>query len=497
MDSVDPQNRLRVAEQLLTEHRLRVGPTAPFGSSFRDEAGIYPSYFGPGQSLVFLPLASIARAGVRAAGFPPRFHSKVTRFGVALLLLSLTLLTTYLLCAAIASQLGATEPVSHLIAFAAVFGSTLWQIVREGQEEGQLSILLLLGFYGFLRWKAEHRDHWLWISASAASAALLFRPTAVTVAGGLAALYGVNLTRVAGSPRQLRRYTQSYLVAAGVAAVVPLVLVGWYNWFKTGHPLRPGYPSLQHSFGSGNAWAGLVGPTVGLDRGAIWQNLWILPAAAVTIVRWRYLSGNVKVAVRLAALLFVAAVLLYCRWETWAGDHTFGARFQQHVIPLLAVALLTASTAVYIAEHRRARAAATPLLILLAALQIPSIAFVHNLEILQAEVSGRAARPGETNTAVDGGQLATRYRNVASKLKTGFPIQLDTVAPRAVSESLLLKSSRWDFWPWRLGEFISAQGVQVAKAVWGLTVLASAACWLAVLTLPRISPPPPEGAATP
>jgi hypothetical protein len=115
--------------------------------------------------------------------------------------------------------------------------------------------------------------------------------------------------------------------------------------------------------------------------------------------------------------------------------------------------------------------------LILSALQLPSVAFVHGLEGLQAGVSGARGGPGEMPTAGRGGLLRTRYENTISKLATGTLPPLDTLASKRGMVPLLVESSRWNFWPWRLHEYFGPRAVDLAKAVWVLLVVASLGFW--------------------
>jgi hypothetical protein len=276
-----------------------------------------------------------------------------------------------------------------------------------------------------------------------------------------------------------------------------VLVVGAYNAWKTGSPLSTGYALYFHE---GAVWRGLVGPTLGLDRGVIWRNLWLLPLSILCWARRRNLRTETKLALGLGAWLLLSSLLIYCTWYTWAGDHTFGARFQQHAVPLLGTALAAgALQGVSLRAPRRAGAAIGAVLAL-AVLQVPSLVFVHNLELLQILAEGGPPTPpGVTPTAARGGQLRLRLANLEAKLETGHTMDLDTVIhvsdagakiggsnwsdlSDAAAATLLADSSRWDFWPWRLGEYIGLRASAWGRALWVVLVLASVTAWVALFT---------------
>jgi hypothetical protein len=495
IDSFDVQARLRVAEQLVREHRLEVGarPDSMNFSMFRDRAGLYPSYFGFGQSLFFVPFVAVSDGVASLPGLSPPVARRLSRFITATAVYAVMLLLTYWLCLGVARALQADQFAAHIAAFVAVFGSSFWQMAKQQQEEVQLAGLALLGLYGYLRWRCTGRERHVWLSGATAAVAIAFRPPALTFSLGLFALFaiegirrGMNAGRAAWEPA--RAFLATGIVAAG--------LIMAYNRFKTGNLFEPGYADAQFSFLPSNAGRGLVGQTVGLDRGLIWHNLWLVPLGLTTLWRWRSLPVSLQQAAGFAGYLLLASVGIYCSWVTWAGDMTFGTRFQQHAVPLLAAVLVVGAFASYQPATLGARRLISLAALLLAAAQLPSLVFVHNLEILQSMVEGRPHTLGHTNTEHDGGQLRLRFANVRSKLADGATVPLDTLdrsalpmvlgvhdgsgdsaEQQAAALTLLRKLSRWDFWPWRIEDYVPARGVVIARGIWATLVAVSIALW--------------------
>ncbi|HET7421929.1 MAG TPA: hypothetical protein VFJ92_00110 [Gemmatimonadales bacterium] len=500
MDVKDVRTRLRVAEQIVREGRLLVGPPEPreHYSTFRDRVGPYPSYYGIGQSLFFLPFAAVERA------LPTGLGPRRSRGLVALMVFALMLWLNYVLCALVARALGAGALAAALAAFVAIFGSSFWQMAKEGQEEVQLSVLALAGVLGFLEWRRTGSGRGLWMSAGAMALAGTFRPTAVTFAVGLPGLYCWHMWHSEAPARSTRTSLGRVLLPFLLAGSGTVLVVGAYNAFKTGSPLSTGYALY---FTEGAAWRGLVGPTLGLDRGVIWGNLWLLPLSMLCWARRRSLRTETKLALGLGAWLLLSSLLIYCTWYTWAGDHTFGARFQQHAVPLLGTALAAGALQGMSLRAPRRAGVAIGAVLLLAVLQVPSLVFVNNLELLQILAEGDPPTPpGVTPTAARGGQLRLRLANLEAKLETGHTMDLDTVIhgshagekiggsnwsdlSDAAAATLLTDSSRWDFWPWRLGDSIGPRASAWARAVWVFFVLASVTAWVALFTRLREGEP--------
>lgn len=483
IDSEDAQTRLRVAEQLAAEGRLVV---ASYGDGrhdtrLRDAAGVYSSRFGIGQSLFYLPFVLITRPLAAVAPVPDSLRMKLGRFLLATSVFAVVLLATFGLCVLNARALGAGRLPAYFAAFVAVFGSSFWQMAKQGQEENQLAIAALAALLGFLGWRQTGRPACAWLTAVALSSAIVFRPTAVTMVLGFVGLYAIALWRAARRGVLTPRAVTNVVIAFVLAGATGTGIVLGYNLFKGGHPLRFGYGSTQGVFSSSTWWDGVWGSTVGLDRGIIWQNLWMLPAVLLVIFGWRRLRPRLRVAVVLGGILFLGSVALYSGWSGWAGGlHTYGTRFQQHVVPLLALGLILGALEVAGRARRWSASSAVVLALVAAVLQLPSIAFVHNLEALQAMTSRATAPAGEIATVAMGGQLHLRHANVLAKLTTGRPVPIDTLRSEPRLAGLLADSSRWDFWPWRIPRYVGSATTLAARLLWIALLLCSLGAWVVV-----------------
>jgi hypothetical protein len=400
---------------------------------------------------------------------------------VAAWVFSAVLLATFGLCVLNARMLGADLWQAYLVAFVAVFGSSFWEIAKEGQEEVQLALALLLGLYGFLRWRGGGQPKYVWLSAAAVAAATIFRPTAVTIVIGVVGMFLVDLWRThrAGT---LERQTLAQVTACfAVAGAGALSLILAYNAYKSGHPLHAGYARAAGYFTPAHWGDGLWGSTLGLDRGIIWQDLWLLPAAVWVGTNWRRLRPELRTAIALGGFLFLSSLLLYSTWIGWSGGLMgYGTRFQQHVMPLLALGLVLGTLDTGRRVWRWSRRSAGILAVLAAIAQLPSIMFTASLEGLQAIAAGATAPPGKVPTVALGGELHLRRANVVSKLTTGSPVALDTVAAQREIVPLLQDASRWDFIPWRLQKYFVPRTIETVKLLWVVLLLSSVGAWLVV-----------------
>ena len=192
----------------------------------------------------------------------------------------------------------------------------------------------------------------------------------------------------------------------------------------------------------------------------------------------KWLGPDLRLTIGFAGFLLLASVALHAAWSGWAAG--YGTRFQQHVVPLLALTLLLGVLEQVPWGRPWTRRVAGGVALLAALVQLPSIMFVHNLEYLQGIASGVVPAPGQATSAAMGGLIRLRHANVFSKLTTGSPVAIDTVESRRSMVPLLQASSRWNFWPWRLGTYFGLRTTRAARLLWLALVLSSIAAWLLV-----------------
>ncbi len=299
------------------------------------------------------------------------------------------------------------------------------------------------------------------------------------------------------------------------------MIVATYNYIKTGNPFKAGIPLEDFS---GKWWAGITEPIWGIDKGIIWSNPWLIPAVIITVILWRHLSSQHRQILAVLLFLFSASIAIYANWVTWAGDHTYGARFQVHLVPALAV-LLGSSVGLFgnrlwrrlallrkqlgqqfkvlpqpncqpkLNNKRNTKLKAPKfqaklsLLVLTVCvlLQIPSISLIHNLEICQAIRAGL----WQNNTTVSPTQylpqIPHRYKNFWLKLTTqaavlplppAIPITGDSRRQFLISDQDFYGAQRWNFWPWLSAARLKREITQILSSLWYILVAVSVSLWL-------------------
>jgi hypothetical protein len=121
-----------------------------------------------------------------------------------------------------------------------------------------------------------------------------------------------------------------------------------YNLMRFGTPFETGY-GAQASLGAFTTplWVGAYGLLLSSGKGVAWfaPMMWLAPAGVAAMVRSRSHSDAARRGddVRRAGWAIVAAwtvgVLLYGRFQHWAGDGSWGPRYLVPLLPLAAVAV--------------------------------------------------------------------------------------------------------------------------------------------------------------
>jgi hypothetical protein len=284
------------------------------------EAPVYSTY-GPGQSLVALPLLW---AGQLAAGaLPAEAAGWLTRAAAGWLNPIVTAVVGALI------YLGARRLAGHrgalLAALAYGLGSSAWPHSKTFFAE-PLNTLLWLGAFLTL-WRPAVGPR---AFALAGLLAGLAPAVKVQAAVALPLLGAYALWQAWRSPAPRRA-----LLAWAAGAALPLAMLAGYNAALFGAPWRTGYGGSVIASFSAPFWEGFGGQLWGLRRGLIWCSplLLLSPAGLVALFR------RDRAAALLCAALPLSQLLLYATWYAWDGAGAWGPRFLNVALPFLCLPL--------------------------------------------------------------------------------------------------------------------------------------------------------------
>jgi hypothetical protein len=449
---------------------------------YKDANGVYPAKYGIGQSIFFLPfdvLSTVALGALRhQVPDPERVRAAIFSISVYTIVLGVN----FLLCYRLSRLLGLNQFRSLLLAIVATFGSSFWQMAKQGQEEVQLSILILACAISFVQWGSTKQQAYVVCGALCAAAGLLMRITAAPIYCGFLALFLLEGGNQSGGLQAGR--VKGVLRAFALAFAVCMSIDAAYNLFRNDSVWTTGYEPEVREMSKSNWIAGLWGPLLGMDRGIILTNLWLVPFALAASMGWKSAGKQARKLACLAVFLYFSSVVICCRWPTWAGDITYGARFQVHVVPLLCVtcgAIGLGGLSREIQRHRLCDKGLIAATIALVVLQIPSIAFLDSLEWYQCVRNDSACWNATGSPTNKLGQVRLRYENFVSKLLTGHVVNLPEENAASVSVTTLQQASRWDFWPWLAVGRVSEKLIRFLKIVWSAVAALSLFAWAAAM----------------
>ncbi len=312
----------RLTESLVT--RGTVAITA--GNAERGPDGkLYPKA-GLGQAIAAAPFFLLGRAA--AIPFPDGQKDLVTRAVTSLLnpfvsgLLAGVLFLLFL-------HLGASPRGAFFWSVAAMLATPLWVYAKSFLAEPLLTLGLVTGFYGALRFRDGGGPRHALVCGLA---------WGFTVLTKYALLPAVLVLALPFLP-SLRRFRE---VLPGLLAVLLCALLALaYNATRTGNAFGSGYgrQATAAAF-STPLWVGLYGLLLSSGKGILWfapLTLLVPSSLAPAWRRWGPVAAGLAVACGLMTVL-------YATFEHWAADGSWGPRYLVPFIPL-ALALVVAAHA--------------------------------------------------------------------------------------------------------------------------------------------------------
>ena len=258
------------------------------------------SHYGIGMPLVLLPLYLLQRALAIRAHLVESLASP--------LLLAASAAVLYLA----GRELGWSRRLS--VAGVLVFGAltqTL-QISQEAWSEPGVALAVSLVVLGLPRWRAGRADG-PWLVGSGVGVGLLFRSDSALLVGAAVLLLPAFVPW-----RRLLAGRRAWLGL--VLPVLPvLVWTAWYSLRRDGSLV----PAVYGGGFTNPLTTGLYGLVLSPGKGLFAYNPFLLLAIPGAVALWR----RDRAATALLVGLMAVRVLLYARWNYWAGGVSWGPRF--------------------------------------------------------------------------------------------------------------------------------------------------------------------------
>lgn len=324
---------------------LRGGIAVPEGATTRGPDGSFYSKNAPGQAVLALPLVAVATGAARILGLEGARRELAVRFGVSFFNAIVTAILLGVFYAGV-RRLGAGAGAGLAATLMLGFATPLWVYSKSFMAEPLQALGLLLTLLGASDPRegtgradggSARAPEWRCALGLllAVSAKLSMLPLALACLAPMACV----------PPRRWR------IPALGLGTA--LLGHALYNAARFGTPFETGYGAQATPAAySTPILVGLYGLLLSSGKGVLWfaPPLWLVSPGAKEMLRsarsgasdWagrlglRHRSGR---AAWSAACATAVALLLYARFQHWAGDGSFGPRYLIPVLPLLFTAV--------------------------------------------------------------------------------------------------------------------------------------------------------------
>jgi hypothetical protein len=310
----------------LARAMLHGGIAVPVGATLDGPDGRHYTKNAAGQAVLALPLVAAAETGAARMPLSPARRELASRFVVSFFNALVTALLLAVFYRAVrVLGVGARSALAATLMLG--FTTPVWVYAKSFMAEPLQALGLLLALEGSAR------------AAGAAGAPTEGRGGWLAAAGVLLAVSAklsmLPLALIVLWPLRGARWTAWIAPALGLA----LALAGHavYDLARFGTPFETGYGQQATPMAyTTPILVGLYGLLASSGKGIVWFAPAIVLAipGVIAMRRAGVTEGRTAVA---AVAAFALAVLLYAKFEHWAGDGSFGPRYLVPLLPLLFV----------------------------------------------------------------------------------------------------------------------------------------------------------------
>jgi len=317
----DEETLIAVGENLLNKGTFALEPGFLMNLS-RGEEGKHYSRYGPGQSLVVIPLLVLGK--ISAITAPPHAKGFILRLFILILPALITAATGWLLFNW-AKEIGYNSKIALSVGLLYGLTSLAWPYSRTFFAEPLATFFLT--FAAFALRKPNFR--WWLIAGLAASCAL-----AVKIQTLLALPFIAGYAFLVSWQGDLQNKLHFFARRAGfglLGATIPLLLLLFYNTQLFGNALNVGYGNVTTNILQSDWREGLYGLTFSTGKGLFFFSPTIILGLIGLTQRFKQQWREAL----LALSLFLAHLAFYSRIWYWHGDGSWGPRYLVFVLPFL------------------------------------------------------------------------------------------------------------------------------------------------------------------
>jgi len=321
----------------LSRAMLHGGIAVPEGATLTGPDGRSYTKNAAAQAVLALPLVAAAEAAAGLAGLDPQRRELAVRFGASFLNALVTALVLGLFYA-IARKLHVRPRPAFAATMLLGFSTPLWAYSKSYMAEPLQALGLLMALAGAAGVGDDARGPAIGKDAHAPgrfSSRLAFLGVLLAVSAKLSMLPIALACLVPLWGRPLRAWRAPLL-----GLVVALAGHAIYDFARFGTPFETGYGTQATPAAySTPLWVGVYGLVISSGKGVLWfaPVLWLALSPAFERGAGRAAGAGAEAAQRVrrgVLWAWLAALLLYGRFQHWAGDGSFGPRYLIPVIPL-------------------------------------------------------------------------------------------------------------------------------------------------------------------
>ncbi|HEX6509047.1 MAG TPA: glycosyltransferase family 39 protein, partial [Chloroflexota bacterium] len=209
------------------------------------------------------------------------------------------------------------------------FATSAWPDAESVLEHTEVTVFLLLAFYGAFRYREQRAGPFYLVLAGAGIGGAASTRYQDALLGAVA--LGIYLLLPGGrSERLLDRIRDLVLVCVGVVPFA--ILDAWYSWYRFGSPLASGHHETVFGYA---IWKGVAGLLISPGKGLLW---YCPPIALLVFVAPRFYRRYSALAISFT-LLVVTFFLLYGYVTYWHGDPAWGPRYVYSTVPFMILPL--------------------------------------------------------------------------------------------------------------------------------------------------------------
>lgn len=403
--------------------------------------GKWVSYFGIGQTLLFIPFDMLGHLISKfSSGSPARKHHISWLPIVFLYPVVIAVLLVFFL-----------QKMLRLYGFSnrsAMFGALCFlsttillpYLTQTVQEEGVVALFVTLAWFALVQWKRTQTASAFFWCGLFAGACLLCRLNAIFAMIPLAAGF-VETFWYSKNRKDLLTTVPSGLFGFGIMFFIYCTFAYW----RFGHPLSTGYYTMHHAGTFLSHARDPVGP-VRLDVAydmlfGIGKGLFILsPTLFLSFFAFRRLSRKDPLFWSSVIFALVLSVLFHSRFIGFPdGSECWGTRYQVHILVYFVVPMLIGLHTCW--KLYSTRVAAMAFIVFGIAVQMLSMSGPDALEYVQAAEEGKGYE--SLLSGWQYGQLPARIRNVVHAVKTRKFSLSDTTEKNDEGNLIQVMASRY------------------------------------------------------